>query len=168
MQLLISDTNIIIDLDVCGLIQKMFDLPYIFAVPDVLYIEELEEKHGELPAYGLQIKALGAERVGYAAALQAKHLKTSPNDLFALALAKQEGCPLLTGDGALRDLAKTEQVEIRGTIWIVQQMLECGIIDGDHARNAFKTMKKGCRRLPWKEVENMLNKNTPQTKTFRI
>jgi len=158
MQLLISDTNIIIDLDVCGLIEKMFDLPYTFAVPDVLYIEELEEHHGELPAYGLQIKALGAERVDYAMTLQAKNIKTSPNDLFALALAKQEDCPLLTGDGALRDLATLEQLEVRGTIWIVEQMLEHDIINIGHAKNAFTVMRESYRRLPWKEVENMLKR----------
>ncbi|MBD3792223.1 MAG: DUF3368 domain-containing protein [Campylobacterales bacterium] len=158
MQLLISDTNIIIDLDVCGLIQKMFDLPYTFAVPDVLYIEELEEHHGELPAYGLQIKTLGAERVDYAVALQAENIKTNANDLFALALAKQEDCPLLTGDGALRDLAAVEQVEIRGTIWIIEQMLQEGILSPDQAKEAFNTMKDSYRRLPWKEAENMLKR----------
>jgi predicted nucleic acid-binding protein len=158
MQLLISDTNIIIDLDVCELIQKMFDLPYTFAVPDVLYIEELEEHHGELPAYGLQIKTLGAERVDYAVALQAQNIKTNANDLFALALAKQEDCPLLTGDGALRDLAAIEQVEIRGTIWIIEQMLQEGILSPDQAKEAFSVMKDSYRRLPWKEAENMLKR----------
>lgn len=158
MQLLISDTNIIIDLDVCGLIQKMFDLPYTFAVPDVLYIEELEEHHGDLPAYGLQIKTLGAERVDYAVALQTENIKTNANDLFALALAKQEDCPLLTGDGALRDLAAVEQVEIRGTIWIIEQMLQEGILNPDQAKEAFRAMKDSYRRLPWKEAENMLKR----------
>lgn len=158
MQLLISDTNIIIDLDVCGLVQKMFDLPYTFAVPDVLYIEELEEHHGDLPAYGLQIKTLGAERVDYAVALQTENIKTNANDLFALALAKQEDCPLLTGDGALRDLAAVEQVEIRGTIWIIEQMLQEGILNPDQAKEAFRAMKDSYRRLPWKEAENMLKR----------
>ena len=158
MQLLISDTNIIIDLDVCGLVQKMFDLPYTFTVPDVLYIEELEEHHGDLPAYGLQIKTLGAERVDYAVALQTENIKTNANDLFALALAKQEDCPLLTGDGALRDLAAVEQVEIRGTIWIIEQMLQEGILNPDQAKEAFRAMKDSYRRLPWKEAENMLKR----------
>ena len=36
MQLYISDANIFIDLEVCGILPKMFDLPYEFAVPDIL------------------------------------------------------------------------------------------------------------------------------------
>ncbi|WP_345988740.1 PIN domain-containing protein [Sulfurimonas sp. HSL1-2] len=158
MQLLISDTNIIIDLDVCGLIEKMFDLSYAFAVPDVLYIEELEEQHGELPAYGLLIKSLESEKVDYAVALQAKHIETSPNDLFALALAKQEECPLLTGDMALRTVAAEEEIEIKGTLWIVEQMVVQGIIGIDRAEGAFEDMKMKQRRLPWKEVERMLER----------
>ncbi|MCF6172574.1 MAG: hypothetical protein L3J44_02140 [Campylobacteraceae bacterium] len=58
MQLLISDANIFIDLDVCGILEQMFELPFEFAVPDILYMEELEEHHGDLPRYGLQIKKL--------------------------------------------------------------------------------------------------------------
>jgi hypothetical protein len=50
-------------------------------------VHELEEHHGELPAFGLQIKVLEAEKVEYAVTLQAMHMKTSANDLFALTLA---------------------------------------------------------------------------------
>ena len=36
--LLISDSNILIDLDCCGLLPKVFKLPFQIAVPDVLYL----------------------------------------------------------------------------------------------------------------------------------
>ncbi len=58
MTLLISDTNIFIDMEEGGLIGKMFRLPEIFVVPDILFVEELSAYHPTLPAYGLQIKAL--------------------------------------------------------------------------------------------------------------
>jgi hypothetical protein len=44
-KLLISDANVIIDMEVGGLIKQMFRLEYEFAVPDVLYEEELRENH---------------------------------------------------------------------------------------------------------------------------
>lgn len=55
MTLLISDANILIDLDVAGLLEEMFRLPETFAVPDVLFVEELLEQHAALPGYGLQV-----------------------------------------------------------------------------------------------------------------
>ena len=45
MQLLISDANILIDMDVGGLLQKMFRLKHQFGVPDVLFVEELVRHH---------------------------------------------------------------------------------------------------------------------------
>ena len=152
MQLLISDTNIIIDLDVCGLLEPMFDLPFSFGVPDILYLEELEEAHGNLPGFGLQVMQLNSQSVSRVSAL------TSANDLFALILAQQESCPLVTGDGALRSAAREEGVEVKGTIWIIEQMIMHEIIDHDAARKAFDVMKEKRRFLPWVQAYGMIEK----------
>lgn len=156
MQLLISDTNIIIDLDVCELLEQMFQLPFSFAVPDILYLEELEEQHGNLPAFGLQVKTLHSDSVDKAITLQAKYKETSPNDLFALTLAQQETCPLLTGDQALRDAARIEGVAIKGTIWVIEQLVTESIIDCDAAAEAFAIMRAKGRRLPWSKANQMV------------
>lgn len=52
-----------------------------------------------------------------------KYSKTSVNDLLALILAKHENCQLLTEDKALRDIALQFNVEVHGTIWLVQKMI---------------------------------------------
>lgn len=61
MQLLISDTNILIDMEEGELLTLFFDLPYKFCVPDVLYYEELEHQHSHLRDLGLGLKELSAE-----------------------------------------------------------------------------------------------------------
>lgn len=157
-QLLISDTNIIIDLDCCGLLERMFDLPFTFAVPDILYVDELEEYHGDLPAFGLQIKSLGSEEIEYHLSLQKKYNKPGFYDLSALVLAKRERCPLISGDNALRNAASQEEVEVRGTIWIIEQMIRHGIISIARARQAFEVMKVNQRFLPWKEAAHMISR----------
>lgn len=45
MQILISDANVIIDMEDSGLTELMFRRPYQFAVPNILYYDELEEEH---------------------------------------------------------------------------------------------------------------------------
>jgi len=45
-KLLISDTNILIDMTAGGILEKIFLLEYEFAVPDVLFHEELHELSG--------------------------------------------------------------------------------------------------------------------------
>ena len=48
MPILVGDANIFIDMDVGDVIRPMFRLEDIFATPDVLYREELKERHAEL------------------------------------------------------------------------------------------------------------------------
>ena len=43
MQLLISDANILIDMEEGELLPQMFQLPYNFSIPDILFYEELEQ-----------------------------------------------------------------------------------------------------------------------------
>jgi len=93
-------------MEVSNLTEKMFELPYLFAVPDILYFSELEEEHDNLLAYGLEMKILSSDSIKYSEKIVQSYPRTSLNDLFALALAKQESCPLVTGDGALREACK--------------------------------------------------------------
>jgi predicted nucleic acid-binding protein len=157
MQLLISDSNILIDLIVVGHIETMFRLPYTFAVPDILYEEELKIHHSELLSYGLQIRSLSSEAMAYAFELSAKYTQPGTNDLFALALAKECSCPLLTGDGALRQAAEHEAVVLFGTIWIVEHMVRQHLISIEEARELFETMREQKRRLPWDLARAHLN-----------
>ncbi|WP_290649300.1 hypothetical protein [Aquisalimonas sp.] len=41
MPLLIGDANVLIDMEVGGLLERMFALPHEFATPDALYADEL-------------------------------------------------------------------------------------------------------------------------------
>ena len=41
MKVLISDANVLIDMEVGGLIELMFKLPFEFQTPDILFEEEL-------------------------------------------------------------------------------------------------------------------------------
>jgi len=53
-RLLISDANILIDMEKGGITRQMFQLDAVFAVPDLLYEEELREAHPHLLALGLR------------------------------------------------------------------------------------------------------------------
>ena len=152
----ISDANILIDVEVGGLQAPMFSLSYRFVVPDVLYWEELADQHAHWLGMGLQIQSLSAEGVARVQTLSQKHKRPSRNDLFALALAEHAQCPLLTGDAALRSAAQAEHIEVKGTVWLVEEMLRKKCITATVARVAFKTMQEQGRRLPWELVEHML------------
>ncbi len=155
-QLLISDANILIDMEEGGLLEAMFQLPFDFATPDILFFEELEEEHAHLPDLGLALKEVSSESMMYAMQLTGTYIQASRNDCFALALAKQEQCPLLTGDMALRKAAEKEAAIVKGTIWLVSQQVVHQQINTEQAREAYRQMQANGRRLPWTIAEKAL------------
>ena len=159
-KLLISDANILIDMIVGGLLDDIFRLDYEFGLPDVLFEYELRENHADLPDKGLQVMALESVAVEDTGRLYQIHHSSgvSVNDCMALALAKQEDCPLLTGDSALRQVSILEDVEVRGTIWLVAELMEAKVITVDQAAQAYDAMRADGSRLPWKDVDAQIKK----------
>lgn len=162
-RLLISDANILIDMEAGGIIGQMFQLDATFAVPDTLFEEELREHHGGWLVLGLQTLELSAKSVAHASTLIAKHARSgaSINDLLALTLAWQEQTALLTGDSKLRSVAQVENFTVHGTLWLTEQLLSAKILTVRQAESAYKKMKAAGRRLPWDEVERQLRRNRP-------
>lgn len=156
MQLLISDANTLIDVEIGGLVAPMFSLDYRFSVPDVLFYEELDEQHGYLIDMGLEVRELDDRMVARVFDLAGQYKRPGRYDLFALVLAAEENCPLLTGDKDLKAAAESENVEVRGTLWLVEEMVKAGKISLQIARNAYQRMQVHGRRLPWKEAEDRL------------
>ena len=158
VRLLISDANIIIDMNTGGLLRPMFSFDATFAVPDVLFEEELRADHPELLRLGLKRLELSEGTVAYASRLVEKYrgLGAGINDLLALALARQEECPLLTGDGRLRSAGKTEGVDVHGTLWLIEQMVRARTINVKQAGAGYAKMRDAGRRLPWDDVDQQL------------
>ena len=156
MPLLISDSNIFIDMESGGLLEHMFRLPEEFAVPDVLYIEELRERHSNLPGYGLRVLGMDGHVVADAVRLRRVYRKASQNDLFALALAISLECPIITGDRHLREAAMAEGAELLGTLWLVERLVRERLIEVADAERAYEAMRNDRRRLPWSEVSLQL------------
>lgn len=66
MQLLISDANILIDMEAGVLMATLFQLPMQLGIPDVLYYEEIEPGTPGLDALGMQVMEVSGEFVAYA------------------------------------------------------------------------------------------------------
>ena len=73
MLLLISDANILIDIEDGNLTPVIFRLPYEIAVPDILFELELRERHSHLLEAGLKVKSLTAESVKKTESLSFKY-----------------------------------------------------------------------------------------------
>jgi predicted nucleic acid-binding protein len=151
--IVVSDTSVLIDMENAELTKKVFQLPWKFVVPDIVFEEELSTHHGHLLQEGLEQKSMSEASIMQAVILRKHNPKISTNDILALKLAIDQGSVLLTGDKALKKLAETLHVEVHGSIWLVQEMLKQKIIILAEAQNAFKLMKETGSHLPWSEVD---------------
>ena len=157
-QLLISDANILIDIKVAGLINEMFQLQYEYAVPGLLFEQELKQNHADLISKGLKLLDLETSSIGQLEELGNQYKGISRFDLMALILAKREQVPLLTGDRKLRQVCLIEEIEVRGTLWLMEQMFTEKFISVRQAEVAYQRMQDDGSRLPWDEVEKQLRK----------
>ena len=159
MRVLVSDTSILIDLERGDLIERAFGLTFELAVPDVLYRRELQDFDGQrLVALGLRVEELEAEGVADAQAFRRRAPRLSVPDSLALALAQRRTWTLLTGDGALRQLALAEEVACHGVLWLLDLMLEEGVA-GDQLRDGLAAIAAHPRcRLPVRDVRLRLDR----------
>ncbi|MEX0900342.1 MAG: DUF3368 domain-containing protein [Gammaproteobacteria bacterium] len=139
------------------LLAEFFALPFDIAVPDVLYAVELEPYFDHLAAQGLLVLGLRADTIRYVDGLSGRGERLpSINDRLALGLAHQEACMLLTGDQDLRRLAETDGIEVHGTIWVLERILDEGQVQIDDIEQCFDRMVAAGSRLPREKFKAML------------
>lgn len=158
MNVLVSDTSALVDLERGALLDATFGLPFEFTVPDLLYEQELKNYGGDrLCALGLRIEALDGEGVMRALEYRGQRPALSLPDCFALALAVHGPWILLTGDAGLRRLAESERVECHGVLWLMDRMLETASAPARQLHDGLAAIIAHPRcRLPKREVRTRL------------
>jgi predicted nucleic acid-binding protein len=158
--ILVSDTSVLIDLERGGFLEAIFVLPHVFAVPDVLYRREMTGAWGErLVALGLRIEEVSEGGVRKALHYRRQQPKLSVPDSFALALAKERACHLLSGDRDLRALAAEEAVECHGVLWLLDLMEEAEVPGIQTLHDGLKALAGHPRcRLPQHEIAVRLDR----------
>ena len=154
----VVDTSVLIDLNAGGVLYPVFRLPLILVAPDTI-IAELREPGGEsLLSCGLTPIELAGPEVREVYRLASLYRSPSVNDLFALVAVKKLGATLLTSDRHLRKAAEQEGVTVRGTLWVLDEMVRAPLLPRQLAAQALKRMMESGRRLPRRECEKRLDK----------
>ena len=162
VKVLVSDTSVLIDLERGSLLETSFALPFEFAVPDLLYVQELAEHGGAaLIRLGLRVEELDGDGVSLALRYRQAARSLSLPDSFALALAQINCWTLLSGDGGLRRLALSEGVSCHGVLWLIDRMFDCGRVSGHGLAASLEAIVAHPRcRLPMQEVNMRIRRFT--------
>lgn len=132
--LISSDTNIWLDFEAIGELEVPFLLPYTYLMARKAITNEIlrpEDLASRLKGYGLKGVTLDeAEELlveAYSSDSLPKCFRRLTNyDRMALAIAKNRGIMLLTGDNYLRQAAEAEHVPYMGTIGLLDKLNEAG------------------------------------------
>lgn len=159
-----SDTNIWIDFQLVCALELPFKLSHKFCLSKETLYDELLMPPGidtDLIKYGLITLELTEQEFYFAYEIVKRHPQLSRYDALALGIAKTRGFVLLTGDKRLRTVAAEEGVQVRGTIWVFDELLREDIISTDQyvafMEELLKFNGQGIR-LPISELEARISK----------
>jgi len=156
----VVDTSVLIDLNAGGVLYPVFRLPLTLVAPDTI-IAELREPDGEsLLGCGLTPIELTGPEVREVHRLASLYRSPSVNDLFALVAAKKLGATLLTSDRHLRKAAEQEGVTVRGTLWVLDEMVRVRLFPQRMVSQALRRIVEDGRRLPRHECEKRIRQWT--------
>ena len=162
MQYISSDTNVWIDFVTIQKTEIAFRLPYTYIMSKDAVEDELLSPQGlgqELISYGLVPVSITIDEFFLADQYGNVYTKLSIYDRIALAIAKTRRITLLTGDGALRKAAKNENVQVMGTLGILDQLWRQQLITAEELKTCLQQLLSnngGAVRLPRAEILSRL------------
>ncbi len=157
-----SDTNIWIDFAQINRLEMPFGLENTYCMSRDAIDDELISPPGvgeRLLRLGLRSLEMDEAEFTLVIDYGSRYPRLSFYDRLALAIAKNRDYILLSGDSALRKAAAKEQVSVRGTLWIFDQLLETGKITKIEYLEAMKDLLEdptGRIRLPKEEIRQRM------------
>ena len=160
---LVADACAMIDLRRGRLLDLLPYLPHHLAMPEKIRVELMQFTLADwslLDRSGLQTLSLPAEDTERALQLASQHFQLSASDLACLVTAQRHaGNILLTNDRQLRRTAKTMQVRVHGTLWVIDQLKTVRDCPVERLCSALKTWRDDVSvYLPEDEIDRRLKR----------
>lgn len=124
----VIDSNILIDLVAGKILPGFFQLP-LYLLTTRFVVDELHEPDGQLILnYGVTVCGLSTDEITEMRRLGAQHRRLSSADISAFILARRMQVTLLTGDSRVRALAHQHGINVRGSLWVLDEMVRLDVI----------------------------------------
>lgn len=147
VRIVVKDANILIDLESMGILDLWFQLGYITLTSSFVIVELERGGHANALASvraGQLIEAIiSAEEMIHG--FEELRIECEPRglslaDISILFVALREDALLLSGDKALRGQAALRSIEVHGTLWIMDQLIDAGILAKKVAAQRLETL----------------------------
>jgi len=159
----VQDANILIDLELAGLFDLWFQAGIETHTTDLVRGELERGRHEQALGYfkSKQIREhqlTAPELVEVSRLEQAVGSKASFNDCSVLYLAGKINAMLISGDKALRSAGKVRHVEVHGTLWIFDLLIDKKLLSRRLAAAKLERLISRERHLPAEECDQRIKK----------
>ena len=162
--LVISDTNILLDLISVDMLEVFFSLPCDFSTTDFVISEIIQPAQIKAIEKFTKSKKLDVVSFGFEEIIEINDIHTnntnnaSITDCSVWYYAKKTGGRLLTGDGKLRKSAEADNVKVSGILYIFDNLVEYEILEKNKAADLLEQLMQINMRLQKGECEKRILK----------
>jgi rRNA maturation endonuclease Nob1 len=163
MRIVINDANILMDLADLDMLELLSSLEYEYHTTDLVIAEvEDAEQKSKIDAFvndtGVKIKTFSETEFNDIVSLASGHSGLSITDCSVLYYTKETKGILMTGDGKLRKVAQSAKLEVRGILFIFDELVDNNVISKVTAFVKLNELISINTRLPIEEVKFRLEK----------
>lgn len=156
MKIHINDANILMDIVKLDLTKAFLELSFELYTTDFVFAEmELEQQEQLLSEKLIKIGASKEDMLSIFN-LTEQHIGLSYEDCSTWYFAKKMDGILVTGDGLLRKKARASGIEVKGVIYIIDQIKEQKLLSTKICIEKLKLLKELNDRLPMNEIESRI------------
>lgn len=156
MRIFVNDANILIDLVRLGCVEAFFQLNVELCTTDFI-LEELEiDQRSVFQRSTMRVCTSEPATIAEISELMDNNPGLSFEDCSAWHHAKLLNGILVTGDGKLRRKASAEGIEVRGIIFLIDEIKSQGISELAECISILKLLKSINPRLPIQEIEKRI------------
>ena len=156
-KIIITDTNIITDLNNANILKEFISLSNVY-ISDMVMNDEINSKTGNVKLINtFKVIEASTNELLEVTKLSLTEKKLSTYDLLNYVIAKNNNVILATGDNRLKLFSESKGIEVIRTLKIIELMVEHNIISKDKAINACELLLKNQRtRIPKNDINNLL------------
>lgn len=156
-KIIITDTNIITDLDNANLLEDFVKLDNVY-ISDMVKNDEINFKTGE-------IKLINKFKIIEATPIQLLEIilissaekQLSTCDILNYIIARDNNCILATGDNRLKTFAEKNRVEVIRTLKVISLMAKHNYISIDKAIKGCNLLKENVKtRIPLNDIDKII------------
>ena len=163
----VSDTNIFIDLVKLGILSELFSLPWEIHTTDFVMDELVDtEQYSAVSSFKdrgcLIVGTHSAEEVQAIfneSSLPGCHL--SSTDISVALYAQTHNYGILTGDKRLKEYVQKEGIEVHGILYVFEAMVEHEILPPQLATSYLEQLKSINKWLPTSIIDRMIKQWKP-------